>query len=485
MTLDPQTASQGAGLLPGETETPIQASPTQTSSTGLQPGETETPIMPPDVVARHQRGENPNAVIAEPTNDSGPAGVADQISRGGIRLGTGAVKGMADTIHTAGAFLHDKLGIPMPDEVMNPELAGGTDAKNSGEAAGKFGEAVGEFFLGDEAVKGLSISERLGMAQKVMKISAEHPFIAKALAVGMKALRQGSVGAGAALVKGATPGQALETGAAVAGGSAALDTVAAGASALKPVVQDAIKGESVAQPAAQAALRTNPWAAARAANQSLSTTLDAPIEKAAAARQSAYNLLDNSAGTDVKALYSKLENTEYQIRQLTDTQEDVQKEAVLEKARTATMDKIAEARQNVIEKLGTKNGPEAFDKADQLFKQEQALKDLQSKVFKNPNIVQGNTAAGTPETVNVDSAVKALQKMQNDTSYGSPRLEQAIGKDSAKKMLADLYAAQRAGQKAISRQDFAKLLAGHAARVAEVGGPAAVVYGVAKHAIQP
>jgi hypothetical protein len=148
-------------------------------------------------------------------------------------VGTGIEKGAAETVHTAGKFLHDKLGIPMPDEVLRPELEGGTGSKNTAESAGKFGEGVAEFFLGDEGVKGLGLAERLGMAQKVIKISAEHPIIGKAIAMGMHSMRTGAVSGGEALLKGATPGEAAETAGGVAAGGAALDAAGAGISALR------------------------------------------------------------------------------------------------------------------------------------------------------------------------------------------------------------------------------------------------------------
>jgi len=290
------------------------------------------------------------------------------------------------------------------------------------------------------------------------------------------------------LSEGARPGgnlatpltrQAVDAGTALVGaklGAGEASPAEASAAKSPGIVQQVVKGEGVAQKPAQAALSNpfrnpNPWATARAAaNQSLRTTLDAPIQKIGMARQAAYNLVDQSAGTDVKALYDKLENTEYNIRQLTDTEEDVAKEASLEKARTATMDKISDARQQVIAKLGPKNGAEAFDKADQLFKQEQALKDLQTKVFKNPSVVKGNTASGTPETVDVDSAVSTLQKMQDNTKFGGPRLEQALGKDNAKGLLDDLYAAQRVGQKAMPKAKLARWLVGLAVGGGVAGG---------------
>jgi hypothetical protein len=99
---------------------------------------------------------------------------------------TGFAKASAETVHTVGQFLHNHIGIPMPEEILRPELEGGEvqngkvvktglETKNTNEAVGKFGEAIGEFVLGDEAVKGMSIAERLGLTQKVMKLANAEP----------------------------------------------------------------------------------------------------------------------------------------------------------------------------------------------------------------------------------------------------------------------------------------------------------------------
>jgi hypothetical protein len=161
-------------------------------------------------------------------------------------------------------------------------------------------------------------------------------------------------------------------------------------------------------------------------------------------------------GTDFKALNDKLRNTEYQLRQLTETESDVAQEAKLEASRTAIIDKIEAAKQQAID-----NGvsPDLLKQADQKFTQARALADLEAKVFKNPNIVSGNSALGTPETVNVNSAVKALQKLQDTSKFGSSRLEQALGKEGAQNLLKDMYAAQRTGVKALSRQQMAAKIA--------------------------
>jgi len=224
------------------------------------------------------------------------------------------------------------------------------------------------------------------------------------------------------------------------------------------IVKQVFQGEKVAQPAAQSALRTGAEAVTgKTAPASIRMALDEPVDTVYASAKGLYRQIDQAAGTDFKALNERLDNTEYQLRQLTETEEDVAKEAALEKARTATMDKIAAAKQQALD-----NGvdPSVLDKADAQFKQARALQELQTKVFKNPNIVQGNAALGTPETINVDSAVKALQRLQDNTKYGGSRLEQALGKANANGLLNDLYAAQRAGVKAARYQTIARWIVG-------------------------
>jgi hypothetical protein len=232
--------------------------------------------------------------------------------------------------------------------------------------------------------------------------------------------------------------------------------------ALPDIVEQVAKGEGIAQPQAETALRRAASTGSREAGlstvqpQSLRTVLEDPIESLESQAKAQYRQIDRAAGTDFKALNDKLSNTEYQIRQLTETEEDVAKEAQLEKSRTALIEKIEAAKQEAL-----KNGvdPKTLDAADQSFKQANALKDVEAKVFKNTSVIKGNVVHGTTETVNVDAAVKALQKLQDIEKFGGSRLEQAFGQEGAKAVLDDMYSAQRAGVKAMTRQQWATRIA--------------------------
>jgi hypothetical protein len=222
------------------------------------------------------------------------------------------------------------------------------------------------------------------------------------------------------------------------------------------IVKQVLKGEKSAQPQAQEALRTSTRGLTTTVQpQSLRELLSEPIDSLTAKAKASYRAVDDAAGTDFKALNEKLENTEYQIRNLTETEEDLAKEGSLEKSRQGIIDKINEAKQTAID-----NGvnPKLLDEADREFTQAQALKDVEAKVFKNPNVVRGNVRFKTPETVDVNAAIRTIQKLQDNEKYGAPRLEQALGKDGANGLLNDLYEAQRAGQTALTRQRFAKLV---------------------------
>lgn len=240
----------------------------------------------------------------------------------------------------------------------------------------------------------------------------------------------------------------------------AIQPSAAAESAAKPgIVSQVTKGEEVAQPQAQEAFRSASQSAtpegASVQPLSIREGLSNPIDVSEHVYKDLYRQIDEAAGTDIKALREKLANTEYQIRQLTDTEADQALEAKLEMARQGLLDKIDDAQKEAVE-----NGvsPETITKADKAFQQTQALKDVEAKVFKNPNVVVGNAKYGTNETVNVNSAIKALQRLEDNTKYGGSRLEQAFGKDAADSLLKNLYEAQRAGQKAVKVQQVAKWL---------------------------
>jgi len=71
---------------------------------------------------------------------------------------------------------------------------------------------------GDEALKGLSLADKLKLGAKIVKVAEAHPFAARIINAGLNAVRTGTVGSVQAAAHGASPDEALTTGA-VAGGT--------------------------------------------------------------------------------------------------------------------------------------------------------------------------------------------------------------------------------------------------------------------------
>ncbi len=105
----------------------------------------------------------------------------------------------------------DGLAKPTPDALQN---------NTTSEKVGGGLESIAEFILGDEALKGMSLSEKLGLAQKASALAEKSPYIGKLLNLGMDAVRQGSVGAAQGLAKSGSVTDAGKEGAATAGVSA-------------------------------------------------------------------------------------------------------------------------------------------------------------------------------------------------------------------------------------------------------------------------
>ena len=257
-------------------------------------------------------------------------------------------------------------------------------------------------------------------------------------------------------------------------GEAAEEAGAAGrateaATAPKPapkpgIVKQIVRGEKVAQPQAEEALRTGAKAGGAEAGastvqpQSLRTVVEQPINAIETHAKELYKTIDEATGGKFQPNADRLANVNNKLRDIAGT--DEAKEAEL----TATKQRLEWQQEQLFDKAAENGIPKDIvqsAKAD--FKQAQALRDLESKVFKNPSVIEGNAAMGAPETVNVKAAVKALQKLQDSTEFGGPRLEQALGKEGANGLLKDMYAAQKAGVTAMTRQQFAIKLAKYSA----------------------
>jgi hypothetical protein len=125
-----------------------------------------------------------------------------------------------------------------------PASAAETEPQGFAEHVGYLGENLTEFVMGDEALKGLSLAEKLGLATKIAKLAESHPTAAKLISAGLRATRTGTVSAGQEAAHGGSAGDVATAGLSGAASSAATEGLAGLAKLAKPGATE-IAGETL------------------------------------------------------------------------------------------------------------------------------------------------------------------------------------------------------------------------------------------------
>jgi hypothetical protein len=144
----------------------------------------------------------------------------------------------------------------------------------------------------------------------------------------------------------------------------------------------------------------------------LREVLSKPIADDQAKKESLHRAYDDAAGVDRKALQQRLNNTNDQLDKLTNTPAVIKRAARLNQSKTALEQQIAEADAKA--KAAGVNIAEA-DAANVKLR---ALQQVEEKVFHNQSVIEGDIASGQPETVNIDNAIRELQKLKDNEKYG-------------------------------------------------------------------
>jgi hypothetical protein len=374
-------------------------------------------------------------------------------------IGEGAVSSMGETIQSL-PWVGKRILSPEAMSAEREYFRPGSAAEKHGQTTGDIAEPVLEFVMGDEALKGLAIADKIGIAGKIAKIAQDSPYIGKILQHGVNAARTGTVGTTEALAKGATLPEALKTGAGVAVGgealSAAADAVAAPAGSTEGLMtrltnpfrkliqtqtaSPAAAGEAVSQPIAQAGVK----ATAPTVGASLRSGID--VETPLAAAKKLYQTVDDAAKTDFKVLYDKMDAAQDAARIAAPGSPE---EAVAQRNIKATQDSIDEHKA-IAARSGVPNVDKTLAQADAKFAETQANKDFNSKFFGSQGVISGNVAHSVPEKIDVDAAIKTLENFDKPNKFGISRMQQtSLGKDGAFKLKQVLYDAQKAGQTAM------------------------------------
>jgi hypothetical protein len=272
---------------------------------GTTPTAPTTPTSPTSVPSASSSSSSANLWDAVPTSTSVPSATTptqphdltpaeyaalprdqqkafDQHVRAGRSIldpATGFLKGVGDTVNTlSGLISRVAPSVVRPQDVKTLDNAY-TATPGTLQMGGKIGEGIAEFFIGDEALKGLSVAERLGLASKVAKLAEANPVIARIIGHGLTAVRGGTVTAAQQLAHGATTTEALKTGAEAtalgAGTGAAIEGVSAIADS--PVGQAVKNVVRSGQPKLQTAVRDAAQAGSDIA--SARPTVEPPVDK--------------------------------------------------------------------------------------------------------------------------------------------------------------------------------------------------------------
>jgi hypothetical protein len=165
----------------------------------------------------------------------------------------GAEKGFTETLSGTSQLagkVADKAGLRQssgqPRGIFGeaPASAAETAPQGIGEHVGYIGENLMEFISGDEALKGLSLAEKLGLATKVAKLAEDHPAIAKIIGMGLRATRTGTVSAGQEALHGGDTSDVLTAGGTGFLSSAGSEGLGELSKLAKPIVKK-IAGESL------------------------------------------------------------------------------------------------------------------------------------------------------------------------------------------------------------------------------------------------
>jgi hypothetical protein len=140
-------------------------------------------------------------------------------------IGAGVFRGVQGVENLANKALPASAQLP----ALNPAL---TSENTTAEKVGGGLESIGEFITGDAALEGMGLADRLGLATQVAKIAQQSPRIARAIEIGMNAIRMGTVGGVQGGVQAAAAGQPIAKGAEAgaeggAGGSIAGEAIVA------------------------------------------------------------------------------------------------------------------------------------------------------------------------------------------------------------------------------------------------------------------
>src|ERR1039458_8826236 len=443
--------------IPQPQEPTLDAGSVVMSGSNIQSAQSQPPTAPP-------------AQTQEPTLDAGSvimSGSAAPISTKpvpstGENIASGFGSAAATTLTNLGSAgshipfvktiankVGDIAGLPKLPANVNPyetvkqgiQPAQAQATSTTAGKAGAIAESIAEFFGGDELLKGASLAEKAGLLAKVTKLAESHPLLAKIIGHGLTSLRAGAVTTGQELAHGATPTQALETGATATGlgtvTGAATEGVIKGVKTVAPYIKE-IAGESIPVRASQESKlasaaenvaptktlskfhvqQTQP-AARRAIGNIASEVGSKEISgQTLAARAKDLGERAEQIKTQSKPVFEKLDELT-KDNEMTFSDWQKQESAAYRSGDIEAAKKARTAQENILTAYKNEFAPKDLQNARANWKQASALQDVHESL--NTKSIVGPTpielrAEGTPDVgyVNGKAFSKQILKLRND-----------------------------------------------------------------------
>ena len=347
------------------------------------------------------------------------------------------------------------------------------------QSAGRGIEDLAEFVMGDSALKGLSVSERLMKAGKFAQMVEDSPVLNRIFQAGVRAVRGATVGTVQGGIKsGGDASEALASGAAGAIGNAVVpEAIDAGKAAAKALpgaldtIRTAIK-PGIIQDAFQGRIRdiVNDAAKEFGVNPSSATSIRDVAQEVSNSLQSkakaSYQALDDATGGRVQRFSDAIKAVQQKLRNLNGIQTPDDEGAWIEK-----LNDLTDAHEQAMQEAESQGVPRSLlDQANGDFRKSKAMLDLSRAVRSSSEGLRPELAMGAknpiPEKVNTGKLFSRVQKL-----YDSGRLQDAVGQSRAADLLRAVNDSHAASQLAESVRGMVKKYGGYAAGAAlPVGG---------------
>lgn len=383
-------------------------------------------------------------------------------------VGKGALQTLSGTDEFARqhlpAFLtNSDLGFGKPADLAHVrEMASPT---GTAQKVGAGIEDLTEFLLGDEALKGASLSERLLNAGKTAKVIENSPRLTAVVKAGIQALRGATIGGTQAGLKSGGDVGSTATGA-VAGGVG--NVVIPGAinaakelpelvntlkNVIRPgIIQDAFQGDIrriINEAATEHGVAPSNAASIRDVANEVSNSLQSRAK-------SAYQALDNATGGRVQRFSDAIKAVQKKLSNLNGIATPDDEGAWIEK-----LNDLQDAHEQAMSEAEQQGVPRTLlDQANADFRKSKAMADLNRAVRASSEGLRPELASGAnkplPEKVNTGKLFSRVNKL-----YDSGRLQDAIGTGRSSDLLRATNDAHAASQTAQNLRQLAGSTAKH------------------------